>query len=62
MEAKEASAPAPHGGDGTVDGGGVQMAKEALENVEVPVGFLMVYNNEAVGKGRNEVHQTGNAT
>ncbi|XP_012623973.2 tRNA-specific adenosine deaminase 2 [Microcebus murinus] len=38
------------------------MAKEALENIEVPVGCLMVYNNEVVGKGRNEVNQTKNAT
>ncbi|XP_008577084.1 PREDICTED: tRNA-specific adenosine deaminase 2 [Galeopterus variegatus] len=40
----------------------MNMAKEALENVEVPVGCLMVYNNEVVGKGRNEVNQTKNAT
>ncbi|XP_059368382.1 tRNA-specific adenosine deaminase 2 isoform X2 [Carassius carassius] len=30
------------------------MALEALENGEVPVGCLMVYNNEIIGKGRNE--------
>uniref|UniRef100_A0A8C6EML3 tRNA-specific adenosine deaminase 2 n=1 Tax=Marmota marmota marmota TaxID=9994 RepID=A0A8C6EML3_MARMA len=40
----------------------MQMAKQALENTEVPVGCLMVYNNEVVGKGRNEVNQTKNAT
>ncbi|XP_041535878.1 tRNA-specific adenosine deaminase 2 isoform X3 [Microtus oregoni] len=40
----------------------MRMAKEALENTEVPVGCLMVYNNEIVGKGRNEVNQTKNAT
>ncbi|XP_058939283.1 tRNA-specific adenosine deaminase 2 isoform X1 [Kogia breviceps] len=40
----------------------MQMAKEALENIEVPVGCLLVYNNEVVGKGRNEVNQTKNAT
>uniref|UniRef100_A0A8C8YUY8 tRNA-specific adenosine deaminase 2 n=1 Tax=Prolemur simus TaxID=1328070 RepID=A0A8C8YUY8_PROSS len=40
----------------------MQMAKEALESIEVPVGCLMVYNNEVVGKGRNEVNQTKNAT
>ncbi|XP_069344602.1 tRNA-specific adenosine deaminase 2 [Eulemur rufifrons] len=40
----------------------MQMAKDALENIEVPVGCLMVYNNEVVGKGRNEVNQTKNAT
>lgn len=35
-------------------------AKDALENGEVPVGCLMVYNNEIVGKGRNEVNETKN--
>jgi hypothetical protein len=35
-------------------------AKEALENTEVPVGCLMVYKSEVVGKGRNEVNQTKN--
>ncbi|XP_013372100.1 PREDICTED: tRNA-specific adenosine deaminase 2 isoform X2 [Chinchilla lanigera] len=38
----------------------MRMAKEALKNTEVPVGCLMVYNNEVVGKGRNEVNQTKN--
>uniref|UniRef100_A0A8D2JDR0 tRNA-specific adenosine deaminase 2 n=1 Tax=Varanus komodoensis TaxID=61221 RepID=A0A8D2JDR0_VARKO len=37
-------------------------AKEALEKGEVPVGCLMVYNNEVIGKGRNEVNETKNAT
>ncbi|KAL7987707.1 hypothetical protein Chor_006626 [Crotalus horridus] len=37
-------------------------AKDALKNGEVPVGCLMVYNNEIVGKGRNEVNETKNAT
>ena len=37
-------------------------AEDALDNTEVPVGCLMVYNNEVVGKGRNEVNQTKNAT
>ncbi|XP_044279323.1 tRNA-specific adenosine deaminase 2 isoform X1 [Varanus komodoensis] len=40
----------------------VNMAKEALEKGEVPVGCLMVYNNEVIGKGRNEVNETKNAT
>lgn len=35
-------------------------AKEALENGEVPVGCLMVYKDEVVGKGRNEVNETKN--
>ncbi|XP_016888997.1 tRNA-specific adenosine deaminase 2 isoform X2 [Cynoglossus semilaevis] len=38
------------------------MAKEALEKGEVPVGCLMVYNSEVVGKGRNEVNESKNAT
>ncbi|GCB60729.1 hypothetical protein scyTo_0009224 [Scyliorhinus torazame] len=37
-------------------------AKEALENGEVPVGCLMVYHNEILGLGRNEVNETKNAT
>ncbi|NWU49024.1 ADAT2 deaminase, partial [Dromas ardeola] len=37
-------------------------AKEALENGEVPVGCLVVYNGEAIGRGRNEVNETKNAT
>uniref|UniRef100_A0A5F8GMR5 tRNA-specific adenosine deaminase 2 n=1 Tax=Monodelphis domestica TaxID=13616 RepID=A0A5F8GMR5_MONDO len=40
----------------------MHMAKEALENGEVPVGCLMVYNNKVLAKGRNEVNQTKNAT
>ncbi|CAM4547874.1 unnamed protein product [Caretta caretta] len=39
----------------------LRMAKEALENGEVPVGCLMVYNNEILGKGRNEVNETKNS-
>nr|XP_040017068.1 tRNA-specific adenosine deaminase 2 [Gasterosteus aculeatus aculeatus] len=38
------------------------MAKDALQNGEVPVGCLMVYADEVVGKGRNEVNETKNAT
>uniref|UniRef100_A0A672F788 tRNA-specific adenosine deaminase 2 n=1 Tax=Salarias fasciatus TaxID=181472 RepID=A0A672F788_SALFA len=37
-------------------------ARDALENGEVPVGCLLVYKNEIVGKGRNEVNETKNAT
>ncbi|NXE24997.1 ADAT2 deaminase, partial [Ardeotis kori] len=37
-------------------------AKEALENGEVPVGCLLLYNGEVVGRGRNEVNETKNAT
>ncbi|KAL8186590.1 UNVERIFIED_CONTAM: tRNA-specific adenosine deaminase 2 [Gekko kuhli] len=40
----------------------INMAKEALGNGEVPVGCLMVYNNEIIGKGKNEVNETKNAT
>ncbi|CAH2250730.1 tRNA-specific adenosine deaminase 2 [Pelobates cultripes] len=39
-----------------------QMAQDALDNGEVPVGCLMVYNKQIVGKGRNEVNETRNAT
>ncbi|XP_018117580.1 tRNA-specific adenosine deaminase 2 isoform X4 [Xenopus laevis] len=39
-----------------------QMAQDALNNGEVPVGCLMVYDNQVVGKGRNEVNETKNAT
>ncbi|XP_077342837.1 tRNA-specific adenosine deaminase 2 [Lithobates pipiens] len=39
-----------------------QMAQDALENGEVPVGCLMVYGNQIVGQGRNEVNETKNAT
>nr|Q4V7V8.1 RecName: Full=tRNA-specific adenosine deaminase 2; AltName: Full=Deaminase domain-containing protein 1; AltName: Full=tRNA-specific adenosine-34 deaminase subunit ADAT2 [Xenopus laevis]AAH97698.1 MGC115242 protein [Xenopus laevis] len=39
-----------------------QMAQDALNNGEVPVGCLMVYGNQVVGKGRNEVNETKNAT
>uniref|UniRef100_A0A8C4V145 tRNA-specific adenosine deaminase 2 n=1 Tax=Falco tinnunculus TaxID=100819 RepID=A0A8C4V145_FALTI len=37
-------------------------AKEALENGEVPVGCLLVHNGEVIGRGRNEVNETKNAT
>ncbi|XP_075410562.1 tRNA-specific adenosine deaminase 2 [Tenrec ecaudatus] len=40
----------------------MRMAQDALDNLEVPVGCLMVYNDEIVGRGRNEVNQTKNAT
>ncbi|KAM8832292.1 tRNA-specific adenosine deaminase 2 [Spinachia spinachia] len=38
------------------------MAKDALQNGEVPVGCLMVHGDQVVGKGRNEVNETKNAT
>lgn len=38
------------------------MAQDALDNGEVPVGCLMVYDNQLVGQGRNEVNETKNAT
>ncbi|NXU49549.1 ADAT2 deaminase, partial [Turnix velox] len=40
----------------------VRQAKEALENGEVPVGCLLLYNGEVIGRGRNEVNETKNAT
>uniref|UniRef100_A0A8B9Q5T5 CMP/dCMP-type deaminase domain-containing protein n=1 Tax=Apteryx owenii TaxID=8824 RepID=A0A8B9Q5T5_APTOW len=36
--------------------------REALEHGEVPVGCLLVCDNEVLGKGRNEVNETKNAT
>ncbi|KAM3932298.1 tRNA-specific adenosine deaminase 2 [Leptodactylus fuscus] len=39
-----------------------QMAQDALDNGEVPVGCLMVHNKQIVGQGRNEVNETKNAT
>ncbi|XP_054878969.1 tRNA-specific adenosine deaminase 2 isoform X2 [Poeciliopsis prolifica] len=39
-----------------------EMAGEALRGGEVPVGCLLVHRQEVVGKGRNEVNQTKNAT
>ncbi|KAJ3607184.1 hypothetical protein NHX12_026697 [Muraenolepis orangiensis] len=36
------------------------MAKDALESGEVPVGCLMVYQDQVVGKGRNHVNETKN--
>ncbi|KAM4713147.1 tRNA-specific adenosine deaminase 2 isoform 2-T2 [Anableps anableps] len=39
-----------------------EMARDALENGEVPVGCLMVHRGEVVGQGRNEVNETKNAT
>ncbi|XP_075059333.1 tRNA-specific adenosine deaminase 2 isoform X3 [Mixophyes fleayi] len=39
-----------------------QMAQDALDNGEVPVGCLMVHDKQIVGQGRNEVNETKNAT
>ncbi|XP_073527480.1 tRNA-specific adenosine deaminase 2 isoform X2 [Phyllobates terribilis] len=38
------------------------MAQDALDNGEVPVGCLMIHDNQIVGQGRNEVNETKNAT
>ncbi|XP_063078796.1 tRNA-specific adenosine deaminase 2 isoform X2 [Engraulis encrasicolus] len=38
------------------------LATEALQNGEVPVGCLLVYRDNVLGKGRNEVNDTRNAT
>ncbi|KAL9963548.1 hypothetical protein ACROYT_G027067 [Oculina patagonica] len=40
----------------------LNLAKEALEKGEVPVGCIMVYKNQVIGTGRNEVNETKNAT
>uniref|UniRef100_A0AAR5PAP4 CMP/dCMP-type deaminase domain-containing protein n=1 Tax=Dendroctonus ponderosae TaxID=77166 RepID=A0AAR5PAP4_DENPD len=37
-------------------------AKEALDNQEVPVGCIFVYEKEVVAVGRNEVNESKNAT
>lgn len=37
-------------------------AREALENGEVPVGCLFIYNNEIIANGGNTVNETKNAT
>ncbi|XP_068609523.1 tRNA-specific adenosine deaminase 2 isoform X2 [Brachionichthys hirsutus] len=39
-----------------------QLAKDALGHGEVPVGCLLVFEDEAVGIGRNEVNQSKNAS
>ncbi|XP_038132910.1 tRNA-specific adenosine deaminase 2 [Cyprinodon tularosa] len=39
-----------------------EMARDALDNGEVPVGCLMVHRDQVVGKGRNQVNETKNAT
>ncbi|XP_062267423.1 tRNA-specific adenosine deaminase 2 [Platichthys flesus] len=39
-----------------------KMARDALENGEVPVGCLLVHEDQVVGRGRNEVNQSKNAT
>jgi tRNA-specific adenosine deaminase 2 len=40
----------------------LDLATEALEAGEVPVGCVFVYNDEAIAKGRNTVNETRNAT
>lgn len=40
----------------------LDLASEALEAGEVPVGCIFVYNSEIVGCGRNRVNETRNAT
>lgn len=40
----------------------VLQAREALQNGEVPVGCLLVYRDQVVGRGRNEVNETKNVT
>lgn len=39
-----------------------KIAKLALENFEVPVGCIIVYENKCIGTGGNEVNETKNAT
>ncbi|KAI8051476.1 cytidine and deoxycytidylate deaminase zinc-binding domain-containing protein [Syncephalis plumigaleata] len=37
-------------------------AQEAYDNAEVPVGCVIVYNNEIIARGRNETNESLNAT
>ncbi|CAH8528185.1 unnamed protein product [Schistosoma turkestanicum] len=39
-----------------------ELANEALECNEVPVGCVFVYHGEVIASGRNEVNATGDAT
>ncbi|XP_052223107.1 tRNA-specific adenosine deaminase 2-like [Dreissena polymorpha] len=39
-----------------------EFAEDALRNKEVPVGCIIVYNNQLLATGRNEVNETKNAT
>ncbi|CEF65248.1 tRNA-specific adenosine deaminase 2 [Strongyloides ratti] len=38
------------------------LAEKAYENLEVPVGCVLVYKNEIVGRGFNDVNRTKNPT
>lgn len=40
----------------------LEMAEEAYQNNEVPVGCVFVHNNQIVGRGRNETNVTKNGT
>jgi tRNA-specific adenosine deaminase 2 len=40
----------------------LNLAVEALEAGEVPVGCIFVYNDEVIAKGHNTVNETRNAT
>lgn len=39
-----------------------ELAFEALEAKEVPVGCVIIYENETIGEGRNRVNEFRNAT
>ncbi|XP_046361525.2 tRNA-specific adenosine deaminase 2-like [Haliotis rufescens] len=43
-------------------GKAMELAHNALKNREVPVGCIMVYKDEVIATGRNEVNETKNAT
>ncbi|XP_067686761.1 tRNA-specific adenosine deaminase 2-like [Haliotis asinina] len=43
-------------------GKAMELAHNALENREVPVGCIMVYKDKVIATGRNEVNETKNAT
>lgn len=44
------------------EGKAFQLAQEALDDGEVPVGCVLVYNNKIIGQGRNRTNELKNAT
>uniref|UniRef100_A0A8D0KUY4 CMP/dCMP-type deaminase domain-containing protein n=1 Tax=Strix occidentalis caurina TaxID=311401 RepID=A0A8D0KUY4_STROC len=53
----------PAAGAGPAQAAGAEWrAKEALEKGEVPVGCLLVYGGEVIGRGSNEVNEMKDAT
>ena len=40
----------------------LKQARKALKNCDVPVGCVVVYNNEIIGRGYNQVEKRNNST